>query len=492
MRRKSRYLFCVAMCLFLTSSAYAQKEEYLPTEQIESVENQNGISATVCTSGKNVTRSLKNTGNGNDLQYSRVNERFPKKHMRIIMEGQGTDIQENDIKLSDIEFPENVNAGEDIKISGSVTNVRQKPVTSYVLRWTNGDGTTGTYEKTTNLESGKQESFTFKIPGIKNAQLNNFNLKAEKVNGVSDIYDDNSTVDFDVITLYQGMAYQRTMVVEKRTGTWCGWCPRGIVAFEVMEEKYPDSFIGIAMHTSDAMAVSGNYSSILKDLTSAPSCKIDRDTYYESAISPGRLEYAWKREVAECNADIKATRTENEDGTIKVSTVTRFAYDFNAPRYRIAYVVLEDKVGPYTQSNYYAGGGNGKMGGWEDKPESVSMIYNDVARDIQPSAYGQQESVPSQIVAGERYNHVYNLTLPKSVDKKENVRIVTLLINIKTGIIENAAEALEESTGIDSVTTEEGNIFYYDLSGKRVNASELHKGIYIKRNGSNTSKIIVR
>ena len=42
--------------------------------------------------------------------------------------------------------------------------------------------------------------------------------------------------------------YDRVTVVEEGTGTWCGWCVRGIVALEYMRENYPDKFIGIGVH----------------------------------------------------------------------------------------------------------------------------------------------------------------------------------------------------------------------------------------------------
>lgn len=66
--------------------------------------------------------------------------------------------------------------------------------------------------------------------------------------------------------------YPRKIVMEEETGTWCGWCVRGIETIERMHTKYPDNFIAIALHTSDRMSNPENYSELTARLTSVPSC----------------------------------------------------------------------------------------------------------------------------------------------------------------------------------------------------------------------------
>lgn len=41
--------------------------------------------------------------------------------------------------------------------------------------------------------------------------------------------------------------------VEEATGTWCGWCPRGEVYMNYLYAKYPEHFVGIAVHQKDPM-----------------------------------------------------------------------------------------------------------------------------------------------------------------------------------------------------------------------------------------------
>ena len=65
----------------------------------------------------------------------------------------------------------------------------------------------------------------------------------------------------------------------------------------------------------------------------------------------------------------------------------------------------------YNQSNAYAGGGNGVMGGFETLPSSVpaaQMVYDHVARVIAPSFTGYANSFPAVVNSGE--SHTINFS----------------------------------------------------------------------------------
>ena len=47
----------------------------------------------------------------------------------------------------------------------------------------------------------------------------------------------------------------KMVVGEEGTGTWCGWCVMGIVYMDSMNMKYPETWIGIAVHNGDPMIV---------------------------------------------------------------------------------------------------------------------------------------------------------------------------------------------------------------------------------------------
>ena len=73
------------------------------------------------------------------------------------------------------------------------------------------------------------------------------------VNGVEDIYDFNNSSSATVTV--PDKAFARRIVCEEMTGTWCGFCPRGMVGLELMKEKHEGMFIAVSVHSDDPMAI---------------------------------------------------------------------------------------------------------------------------------------------------------------------------------------------------------------------------------------------
>jgi hypothetical protein len=149
----------------------------------------------------------------------------------------------------------------------------------------------------------------------------------------------------------------------------------------------------------------------------------------------------------------------------------------------MAFVVLEDKL-PINQSNYYAGGSLGPMGGFEDLPSRCKIEIDDVARAIYPSVKGSSELVPAQITRGEVYTIEHKAVLPTIADGN-NVWAAVLLIDRATGEIVQAAKVASIeglATGIQQVNrdAETGIETVFDLQGRSIDSNAT--GIVI-RNG---------
>lgn len=265
----------------------------------------------------------------------------------------------------------------------------------------------------------------------------------------------------------------RKQVVEECTGTWCGWCVRGIVAMREMRQKYPDRFIGIAVHGSDAYSTS-SYNSLLNRISGYPSAFINRST--SIGTNPSEMEAAFRAEDQTSNGEVKIVEARFTDSTHKkldVKVQTRFAQNYSTESFRLAFVVLEDNLRS-TQQNYYAGGSNGPMGGFESQGSTVFVDLMDVARDIKNYG-GLSGSVPSKITAGEVYEYTYTYTLPSTIADLNNVSIVALLQNRTGSKIVNAdkTETLlewdEEVEGIQSIQEDaHATSVIYDLMGRQM------------------------
>lgn len=246
--------------------------------------------------------------------------------------------------------------------------------------------------------------------------------------------------------IWADTTFPRKMVVEEGTGTWCAWCVRGIVGMAYMKEKYPDTFIGIAVHASDEMTMNNSYLSSL-GIYSYPSCLVNRssaytgwdDSYkYDPSIASFETIY---EEIAAIPANAKVELTsavyDNATDKIKVTTNTTFGYTASNVSCRLVYVVMENDVTGYKQYNAYAGSST-VMGGWEKLGSPVETPFDDVAREIYPSYSGIAGSIPASVTENTPLTHNYTLATPATVQDADQIEVVVMLLDTKTGEIINA------------------------------------------------------
>lgn len=167
---------------------------------------------------------------------------------------------------------------------------------------------------------------------------------------------------------------------------------------------------------------------------------------------------------------------------MRIKAKARFAIDTNNDnnRYGIAFSITEDGMGPYLQTNNYAGNRYGEMGGWERKGTAVPTVYDDVLRVYAGGFGGFTKIFPAQIKAQEEYEFetiVYNTSI-----NSEEFFLNALIIDNTTGEIANAKQVATSKSAVQALSEDTARIAaeeYYNLNGIRVeNPSE---GIFIKR-----------
>lgn len=277
----------------------------------------------------------------------------------------------------------------------------------------------------------------------------------------------------------------RTHVIEECTGTWCGYCVRGLVAMREMRKNHPERFIGIAVHGKDKYETS-TYSTLLGRISGYPSAFFNRNRVV--GTEPSEMENAFKgaEELTDCEIKITGIEyTSTARNTVDIHMRYRFASKHDKIDYRVAIVTLEDYLGD-TQANYYSGGGMGPMGGFENLGSYVWVELMDVARSI-TSYTGIVNSVPANLEEGVWYDYCYTYALPSSIRDLKNVTIVTLLQNATGSEIRNAdkCEKIHEhgTLAIDAVHADTPAITgHYDLQGRQLSADKTQSGMSI-RNG---------
>jgi len=366
-----------------------------------------------------------------------------------------------------------------VRIANSATVAAEKPVVECSL---NGN-LVYTYEYPGTLNYRDKADLHLDIPSesITEEGEVKIDLNLKWADGSADEFEADN--EYSLVTTLSKDVYYRVMVVEEATGAWCGYCVRGLVGMAYMRENYPDSFLGIGVHNGDEYVVSAydNWMGHDTGISGYPSAVVNRTKIIDP--NSAEMEQNLKNMYPFSGVNMKLAAKLGDDNMVKFTVEFASLTSEADAQYNLAFVVLEDKL-PINQSNYYAGGGLGPMGGFEDLPSHCDIEIDDVARGIYPSVKGSSELVPAQITRGETYTIEHKAVLPTIADGN-NVWAAVLLIDRATGEIVQAAKVASIeglATGIQQVNrdAETGIETVFDLQGRRIDSNAT--GIVI-RNG---------
>lgn len=316
----------------------------------------------------------------------------------------------------------------------------------------------------------------------------------DKVNGSEPSTTASTAYGMTVHSILPENGYDPHMVVEEASGAMCGWCVRGLIGMDQLFKAHGDeAFIPISAHHiahGEETSPIGYDAFWERYITSNPSCLINRNIPRYGITDPNTdnlnriyQEVTTTRAIAEININ----GCEVEDGWLTVESEMSFAFPEESGSYSVGYVIAEDGVGPYPQSNAYAGV-EYDMAGWESLPNIVSTYYDFLARGISDFD-GTALNTGRGIESGKIYTHSDKVNLVKVRDMSR-LAVVAMLINDKTGRIENAVRkpfTELEVCAVEEVSLNKAPAEYYDLSGRRLSGRP-ESGIYIVRVGSLTEK----
>ena len=257
------------------------------------------------------------------------------------------------------------------------------------------------------------------------------------VNGTADdnANDDSKTISINPIVPAKG----KVVIGEEATGTWCQWCPRGAVALKTMHDKYDGFFQGIAVHNNDPMENPYYDASIASKVNGYPSALVDRGAEMDPSAMGG--DFINRIQIAPKGVMDIAAKYDAATKMMSVSVETTIESAISGD-YRIACVIVEDDVtgttSGYNQSNAYAGGGSGVMGGYEKLPNPVpaaQMVYDHVGRAIAPTFSGLPNAFGASASAGQKFIHNFTFDIDPSWDLTQ-MHVVSMFID-KTGMIDN-------------------------------------------------------
>ena len=416
-----------------------------------------------------------------------------------------------------------------------ITNNSAKPITQLTYS-ISVDGENGA-EKSLDLSSPIESMETASIPyttAFEDDGLHTVELNISKVNGNTNI-NKQSSAAYSIIALEKSA--DRVSVVEEQTGTWCGWCPRGHVALDLLNKQLGDKVVTLAGHftngesqvdpmniyqldenstQAEALADYGFVAMYVSSMLGGgglPGAMFDRvvaaDPYVGANTTKGKngtYEYGATDLVnllkegnpSEADFSMTASWADDKNTDIKVDLTTTFNYNrFGSFPYGVAFVLSENgmtgKGATWKQLNYYSklAGVNGAsdfnnpdMAAWFKAGSYVSTTYDNVVVQAW-NPFGNAAIVDksvTDIVKGEAIH--FSTTLKVNSDLIQNYNNLTLsalLVNLNSLAVVNAAKVVlgNCAAGIEDVNSEVNNnvVSRYNVNGMRINGAQ--KGLNI-------------
>jgi PKD repeat protein len=400
---------------------------------------------------------------------------------------------QTDIEFIDFKMPYYVTPGNKT-IEGTVHNVGTNPVTTLTVTWNDGSGLVS---ENLNVNIAPNSTYSFTCTNQWNAQASPQTLLTLTVTTTADSNPSNNGYEKPVTVL--DFVPQKYVVVEERTGTWCGWCPRGAVGMGHLEQE--PQFIGVAVHSGDPMEVQ-NYDFLIGTYMEGggfPGAMFDRDneSNFNGGIGTLLTEFNTRRAyAAPCEVKNLSFNFNSSTNEITVLGETEWFGNIHGD-YRLSCVIVEDDVigttAGWFQANAYAGGSNGT----QQFPSNVNNGFNfaTAQNPANPTGFGGYDHVarylsrgdllgdPNSLPTGEVPMGTYSYTfdpIPASVVKNmDKAQVIVMIVNKYTGDILNAKKISLKPTPPSANFTATGKVGCAPLTVQFNNASSFNTTTFL-------------
>lgn len=354
------------------------------------------------------------------------------------------DYPDDNAALMDVLLEGGEIVGDTVSITAYVKNLGVNEINEMDISYIYNNKVTTEKLKSLSIFTGVEHVVKFSEPLTLVGGADFVEIAISSVDGK--IGDDNSDDNF----IFRKLSFitpgeSKIVLMEELTSTYCGFCPRGIVANRLLEEKYGQYFQGISMHIDDPMVPESIYSDgyFFSFSDEAPYGIINRGPKVD--MHPDNVMPAFIKELSKPTSatfDIGAEFDE-ETGELLVSVDHKF-HDATGEFWKIACILVEDSVSgeseEWGQKNGYFRGFNGEMGGFEELERTIpasDMVYRNVTRSIAPKFIGQQ--LEETYTETENFLENYSFSIDTSWNR-DHLKMVAILIQ-DDGSINNAGVA---------------------------------------------------
>lgn len=413
----------------------------------------------------------------------------------IVVKTQGNSaIKDNDMMPYSAGIVRSNMAGKGGDIQVSLSNMGLDPISSFEYEFKCEDEVqTGKVELESPMPFYSNATLTATAATGKNLGSKDGTFTITKVNTVADEYADNddNVQPYTVVKMETG--YKRTPVVEEFTSSYCGLCPFGAAALNLLEDTYGDEIVLIAAHGHmnqnelDPMADS-EYAKM--GINSYPTTLVNRQYQHTGHLPVYFDVIPTVKKIVDsdvCEADmtieVGAAPTNKLVKTIDVTTTLNFDFDVKAGDYSMVYALTEDGITGHKQKTYLpemvddamkenpgltreqvieamADGEKFLMEALADGTKDNGLYwseptFNHVSRGV-TNADGQH---PDNLPAATKNTPIEvkaKVNIPATVKNRKNLKVVAMLIDNKTGVVVTGRQAAPSTTSTPSAIEEVG------------------------------------
>lgn len=414
-------------------------------------------------------------------------------HIVVKTQGNST-IKDNDMMPYSAGIVRSNMAGKGGDIQVSLSNMGLDPISSFEYEFKCEDEVqTGKVELESPMPFYSNATLTATAATGKNLGSKDGTFTITKVNTVADEYADNddNVQPYTVVKMETG--YKRTPVVEEFTSSYCGWCPFGAAALNLLEDTYGDEIVLIAAHGHmnqnelDPMADS-EYAKM--GINGYPTTLVNRQYQHTGNLPVYFDVIPTVKKIVDsdvCEADmtieVGAAPTNKLVKTIDVTTTLNFDFDVKAGDYSMVYALTEDGITGHKQKTYLpdmvddamkenpgltreqvieamADGEKFLMEALADGTKDNGLYwskptFNHVSRGV-TNADGQH---PDNLPAATKNTPIEvkaKVNIPATVKDRKNLKVVAMLIDNKTGVVVTGRQAAPSTTSTPSAIEEAG------------------------------------
>lgn len=236
--------------------------------------------------------------------------------------------------------------------------------------------------------------------------------------GIFDIYAAYDTIKSNIVSVEvvedAGLLFQKNVLLEQYTGTWCGWCPRAIGQIESIQST-DNKIVHVALHLSDGMTYFQN-STLFKSFgfLGVPTVHADRKIQWEGD------GYVIGSMHAPSRAGI-ALEVSGDSSQITAVAKARFGNSFKDGLKLSVYLVHDSLIA--NQKNFYNDDPGSKY--YQKGDEMPDFVHRNVMIKSGMDMFG--EAIPAESVeVGSTYSKTVVMTSFRCNDIK-HIKVVSFL-----------------------------------------------------------------